>query len=135
MIRRLGYLDTENDLDKTDTGFFTDDEDIEESKEYECDSLVKGNILREVNMRYRYGEFNRNALDSVWNSEHKYKTDSQTDLDEIKVNSKLDLIRQKTARDPAGRGSKMFREILRGNVTVINPSGEIVKKVRKGHRK
>ena len=65
MIRRLGYLDTENDLDKTDTGFFTDDEDIEESKEYECDSLVKGNILREVNMRYRYGEFNRNALDSV----------------------------------------------------------------------
>ena len=127
MIRRLGYLDTENPLDKTDTGFFTDDEDIEESKGYEWDSLIKYNELREVTNRYRYTEFNEENLKFVCNDSYKLKINEFEEIPEVEINYKNDLIRQRTARDPAGRGSKMFRETLRGNVEVVDPSGNVVK--------
>ncbi|CAI2363576.1 unnamed protein product [Moneuplotes crassus] len=134
MIRRMGYLETENELDKTDTGFFSDDEEVDASKDYECDSLFRGNSLRDVTMRYRYHEFNRNTLGEVCSSEHKYKVETKTDIPEVQINYSNDLIRQKSARDPSGRGSKLFREVLRGNVTAVDPDGNIVRRPR-GFRK
>lgn len=133
MIRRLGYLDSTHELDKTDTGFYSDDEDVEESKDYECDSLYRGNRLRDVNMRYRFKEFNKNTIDEVCSIEHREKVEKSSDLSETLINYSNDLIRQKSGRDPSGRGSKLYREVLRGNVTAIDPSGEIVRRP-KGYR-
>lgn len=127
MIRRLGYLKSENKLDKTTTGFYSDDDDVEESKGFECDSLIKYDKLREVSMRYRYKELNERAINDVCNSKHSEKVEIMTGLDEVEINYEGDLIRQKTARDPGGRGSRLFKETLRGHVDVVDPTGKMIR--------
>lgn len=127
MIRRLGYLKSENKLDKTTTGFYSDDDDVEESKGFECDSLTKYDKLREVSMRYRYKELNERAINDVCNTANFEKIENMEELDEVEINYEGDLIRQRTARDPGGRGSKLFKETLRGNVDVVDPTGKIVR--------
>jgi hypothetical protein len=127
MIRRLGYLENDNPLDETDTGIFSDDEDIEESKDYECDSLYRYKTCHEVKMRYRYHEFNKNTISWV-TSEDYLALRGNNDLPKVEINYEGDLIRQKTARDPGGRGSRLFKKALRGHVDIVDPDGKIIKR-------
>lgn len=135
MIRRLGYLNSDNDADKHDTGFYSDDDDVEESKGYECDSLFKYRVLREVTMRYRFTEFNNNTIDHVCSQEYKDKLKRLDQMEGIEINYQADLIRQRTSRDPGGRGSKLYKDVLRGKVEVVAPDGTIVRKGKHSTKK
>ena len=78
-------------------------------------------------MRYRFNEFNDKTLETVLQYSFKDKLKTMETLESIQINYPGDLIRQKTARDPMGRGSRMFKDILRGNVDVISPDGTVTK--------
>jgi hypothetical protein len=123
----MGYLKGTKSAKKNDTGIFSDDEDVEASKDYNWESLYKYSKLMPVEMRYRYHEFNQKSLDFVCNSEYREKVKNLNNLPTAQMNYQKDLIRQRTARDPAGRGSKMYKDMLRGQVDVISPDGEIVR--------
>ena len=127
MIERMGYLKDTESAKKSDTGFFSDDEDVDTSKDYNCESLYKYSKLMPVKMRYRYHEFNQKSLDFVCNSDYREKVRNLQDLPSAQMNYQSDLIRQRTARDPAGRGSKMYKDMLRGQVDVIGPDGKVVR--------
>jgi len=107
MMNRMGYVKNTESADKNNTGFFSDDEDVETSEGYNCDSLYKYGKLKAVKMRYRYHEFNNKTLDQVCNGEYRLKVKDINKLTKIQINYQKDLIRQRTGRDPAGRGSRM----------------------------
>lgn len=138
MFRRMGYLKGTTCADKSDTGFFSDDDDVYQSHDYDCDSLIKYGVLRTVRMRYKYHEFNEATMDYICNDEYRYRVKTK-DMDECEINFPGDLIRQKSARDPYGRGSKLFKDALRGKVDIIQPDGtkKVCKKnwVPKGKRR
>jgi hypothetical protein len=135
MIRRLGYLKSDNKLDETTTGFYSDDDDVEESKGFDCDSLMKYDKLREVDMRYRYKELNDREIEDVCNATHYEKVENMSEMQQIEINYTGDLIRQRTARDPRGRGSKMFKDMLRGNIDVVCPEGKIIREAHPSSKK
>lgn len=125
MIRRMGYLKSSKSIEKNETEIFSDDEDVASSKDYECDSLIKYGKLRQVKMRYRYHEFNDNTIDFICNDKFRESVKCIDTLKSVEINYEGDLIRQRTARDPGGRGSKMFKDVLRGHVDVIAPDGTV----------
>ena len=135
MLRRMGYIKGTKTAEINDTGFYSDDEEVKLSHGYEWDSLVKYNTLRQVNMRYRFNEFNDKTLETVCSYSYKDKLKTMETLPSIQINYPGDLIRQKTERDPMGRGSRMFKETLRGNTDVIAPDGTVVKKKAKAKAK
>ena len=79
---------------------------------------------------YRYFEFNKNTLDYVSTDEYKNLIKTKKNS-EIEVNYAGDLIRQKWKRDPQGRGSKIYKETLRGYVDIVLPDGSVKKAIRK----
>jgi len=135
MLRRMGYIKGSKTSLKNNTGFYSDDDDVALSHGYECDSLVKYGKLQQVNMRYRYDEYNQKTLEDVCKESYRDSVKHLDDLPSVEVNYNGDLIRQRTARDPMGRGSRVFKETLRGNVDIIDPDGNVTKAKRKVSKK
>ena len=130
MLKRMGYV-IEHTATSSKTGFYSDDEDVESSSDYNWETLIKYGRLHKVKMRYRYHEFNDITLDEVCWSEFRYAVKESSDLNSVEINYPGDLIRQRSNRDPQGRGSKMFKDKLRGYVDIVLSDGSIKKAIRK----
>ena len=126
MLKRMGYVEEESEKSNT-TGFYADDEDIEQSSQYNNESLTRNGQEKEIKDRYRYDELNEITLNQVSSEDYKNCVKEFTDLSSVEVNYPEDNIRKIPEFDSEGRGLKLFKDKLREHIKVVFPDGSIKK--------
>ena len=85
VLKRLGYVNENTEINDK-TGFYSDDEFIESSSQYDCDTLIKNGQKFEVNVKYTYKELNEIALDKVCSDEYRNSINELSQLSSMEIN-------------------------------------------------
>ena len=138
ILKRLGYVNEHTELSNdtessNNTGYYSDDEDIESSVEHNCETITRNGQETEVKTRYRREKINEIMLDRVCSDEYRNNVKELSDLSSIQVGFPDDDIMKKSDKYPEGRSRGKFRKSLHGYVDVVLPDGSI-KKAEKSHK-
>ena len=130
MLKRLGYVkeDTES---VNNTGYYSDDEDIEFSIANHWDKFTRNGEEVEVKTRYNYKELNKIMLDKVCTDEYRDSVKELSGLSSVKVSFPDDSITKKSERFPEGLKPILAVRKLIGNVDIVLPDGTIQKATKK----
>ena len=126
MLKRMGYV--KEDAETTNnTGYYSDDEDMESSIEHNWENFIRNGQETEVKTRYRYEDLNEITLDKVCSDEYRNSVKEMSGLDSIQSGFPDDYIMKKSEKYPEGRDRSKFRRLLYGKFDIVLPDGTIIK--------
>ena len=138
ILKRLGYVNEHTELSNdtesgNNTGYYSDDEDIESSIEHNCETITRNGQETEIKTRYRYYELNEITLYKVSSDEYKNSVKESSGLSSIQSGYLDDYIMRKSEKYPEGRENNKIRKSLYGYLDIVLPDGTI-KKAFKSHK-
>ena len=123
VLKRLGYVKEDAESSNT-TGYYSDDEDIESSSQYEWDKFTRNGQEVTVSTRYGYKELNKMTLDKVCTEEYRNSVKELSSLESMKVNLKEDFLH---GPYPGGKGPFFYFRNVAKTVDILLPDGTIKK--------
>ena len=91
VLKRLGYVYEDSDTN-SNTAFYSDDEDVESSSQYDSDPIIKNGKEAEVTARHTYDELNQIALDEVCCDEYRNSVKELSSLKSMEIGNISDAL-------------------------------------------